>query len=283
MSSESPYSFAVLRNRLTINGTLVALSGLRIGAGRSSDVTSSDLPVLRDARGRPFIPGASLKGAFRARIEALLAAVRSDQVRDLSEQEAHQKEIAKIKEQHKESKDDQALSREIWAASTLIDLTFGAQWTAGRVFFKDAAVDDAFWFGQFEVRNGVGIERDTETASDGKLYDYEVVPAGTRFQFSLVLENAEPWQLGMITLALKPWERGEAQIGGFRSRGLGHVRLDDLHCRYSELNSVDDLIAMLDAERGAAVTEAQFSGWREAFRAELSKPADTANPEASNA
>ena len=60
MATESRYSFATLHNCLRVTGTLVAQTALRIGAGRSSEVTGTDLPVLRDARGRPLIPGASI-------------------------------------------------------------------------------------------------------------------------------------------------------------------------------------------------------------------------------
>lgn len=280
MSNEQPYSFAVLRNQFHVTGTLVALTGLRIGAGRSSEVSGSDLPVLRDAHGRPFIPGASLKGALRARIESLIAGVQPEQVRDLQALEDHQKVIAQIKEQHKESKDDQALSQAIWQQSTLIDLTFGAQWSASRLFFKDALVEEGLWFDQFEIRNGVGIDRDTETASDGKLYDYEVVPAGTRFAFALTMENAEPWQLGMLTLALKPWERGEAQLGGFRSRGLGHIKLENATYGYRELHNVDDLLAMLETGALPAVDAAELQAWRDAFGAVLRDPTQKEKPHA---
>ena len=98
MPSESIHSFAALQNRLTIAGTLVALTALRIGAGRDTEVTSNDLPVLRDALGRPFIPGASLKGTLRARVEALINTIAPQQVRDFDELEAFQRtEIVVLK------------------------------------------------------------------------------------------------------------------------------------------------------------------------------------------
>jgi CRISPR-associated RAMP protein (TIGR02581 family) len=274
MPTEAPYSFAALQNRLQVSGTLIALTALRIGSGRSSDVSGSDLPVLRDARGRPFIPGASLKGALRARVEALISTVQPDEVRDLMAVEDWQRnEIAPLKED--ERLNDRQRSAKIWRKSNLVELTFGAQWSAGRIFFKDALVDDELWFGQYEVRNGVSLDRDTETAADGRLYDYEVVPAGTRFGFDLLMENAAPWQLGMILLALQPWQRGEAQIGGFRSRGLGYVKLDPIHCRYCDIRSVDDVLALLETAAGA-MPEAgaeQQTQWREKFVAVLRDPA----------
>ncbi len=245
MHSEPIYSFAALRNQLRVTGDLVALTALRIGAGRASDVTSNDLPVLRDALGAPFIPGASIKGAFRARIEALIRAVAPDQALDLLEIEAWmRREIPKLNEdpgirslrqQGHVAEADRRFSEVIWARSTLIDLTFGAPWIAGRIFFKDALVDRSIWFHQFEVRNGVALNRDTETAEPGLLYDYEVVPAGMRFRFEVVLENAETWQRGLLLLALKPWEDGNAWIGGFRSRGLGRMQLHTTERRYIEV------------------------------------------------
>lgn len=279
MSREPIYSFAALHNRLTVRGDLLALTALRIGAGRTTEIIANDLPVLRDAFDRPFIPGASLKGALRAQVESLVRAVQPDQAFDLEQLEAHmRREISQLKEQHD---DDMELSKAIWRASTLIDLTFGAPWVAGRVFFKDAHVDHRLWFGQFETRNGVGINRDTETVEQGLLYDYEVVPAGVRFYFDLVVENAAPWQLGMLLAALKPWQRGEVQIGGFRSRGLGYVQLVGREGREApEIRSiavregvagVDDVLAWLNGG-GDAVGADQEREWIAAFRAVLEQP-----------
>jgi CRISPR/Cas system CSM-associated protein Csm3 (group 7 of RAMP superfamily) len=140
------------------------------------------------------------------------------------------------------------------------------------VFVRDAQVDSSLWFGQYEVRNGVGIDRDTETASDGLLYDYEVVPAGTRFGFALGAENMADWQLGMLLLALAPWERGEAQVGGFRSRGLGYVRLEEASYGYTTVGGADDVIALLDGSGGAEVRADDRRAWVAAFKAALENP-----------
>lgn len=286
MQNDPTYSLATLRNRLTVSGLLEAETALRVGAGRDIEVMSNDLPVLRDARGRPIIPGASLKGAFRARLEALVRAVRLDQARDLNQIEAQVQlltrwrsenpQLQELRRQRKVVELDQRYAQEAVRISTLIDLTFGAPWLAGRVFFRDALVDDTLWFGQYEVRNGVAIDRDTETVSESKLYDYEVVPVGTRFCFSLTAENLNDWQLGMLLLGLEPWKRGEVQIGGFRSRGLGHVRLrgpqgqDALDVHFVEVGSVEDVLALLgDPAAPHAVTDGQRREWIAAFKSYL--------------
>jgi CRISPR-associated RAMP protein (TIGR02581 family) len=269
MPAEPAYSFAAFHNRLTVRGVLIAETGLRIGAGRDSNVTSNDLPVLRDALGRPFLPGASLKGTLRARAEALVYAIAPAEVRDFDEMEEFQsKFIAKLKEDDDLQDNDRALTESIWSHSTLIEQTFGSTWLAGRIFLKDAQVVKKLWFGQFEVRNGVAINRDTETVDGGKLYDYEVVPAGTRFQFELVIENAEPWQLGMLLLLLKPWERGDVQVGGFRSRGLGYVKLEDVTKHYNKLHGVEDVFALLDGSTDPP-TDEEEQQWIKAFRKKL--------------
>lgn len=263
MAAEPIYSFAALRNRLTVRGDLVTETALRIGAGRDSSVIGNDLPVLRDSRGAPLIPGASLKGALRARVETLIRAVAPAEASD----------IKQIEERMSNGMADKS-DAEIWGESTMIDLTFGAPWIAGRIFFKDAMVDPSLWFGQFEVRNGVALNRDTETVDQGKLYDYEVVPAGTRFDFELSIENGDDWQLGMVLLALRPWERGEMQIGGFRSRGLGYVRLEVRERRFVALDpgNPDTLLALLDGA-GDPPSDKQIAGWVEAFRAKLREKA----------
>ncbi len=59
-----------LRSRHSLRGLLVLETGLHIGGGREQGATDS--PVVRDPLGRPFIPGSSFKGAFRASVERLV-------------------------------------------------------------------------------------------------------------------------------------------------------------------------------------------------------------------
>ena len=279
MSDEQIYSFSTLRNRLTVRGTLVARTALRVGAGRASGVVGNDLPVLRDALGHPFVPGASIKGTLRARLEALIRTVAPGQALDLLEIEEAMRGFGTLRDDVREIREarrngrvveaDRLFSREVWQRSTMIDLTFGAPWIAGRLFVKDALVDTHYWTNRYEVRNGVALNRDTETAEEGLLYDYEVVPAGTRFAFELVLENAADWQLGMMLLALKPWERGDAQIGGFRSRGLGYVQLEQVERRYTTVASADDVLRLLGIGEPELIEEPQAAVWYAAFRNKL--------------
>ena len=122
--------------------------------------------------------------------------------------------------------DDQSLTAEIIKNTDLISHLFGSPWIASKFQVRDLTVQPDAWFGQYQERDGVSIDRDTETAADGKLYDFQVVPAGTPFDFKAIVENAEDWELGLLTIGLHQFETEQIPLGGGRSRGLGVVPLD---------------------------------------------------------
>jgi CRISPR/Cas system CSM-associated protein Csm3 (group 7 of RAMP superfamily) len=121
---------------------------------------------------------------------------------------------------------DTALTDAILQQTDLISHLFGSPWIASKFQVRDLTVLPENWFGQYQERDGVAIDRDTETAADGKLYDYQVVPAGTPFEFRAVVENAEEWELGLLMIGIHQFENEQIPLGGGRSRGLGVVRLE---------------------------------------------------------
>jgi len=222
-------TFETFKNRLEIIGTLTTITALRIGAGRSSEPIGSDLPVIKDALGRPLIPGSSFKGALRSRLESFLRGIWGGD-RELVANPANEQEwsitaseIKKLKEQYT---DDLSLTEAIVNHTDLISSLFGSPWVASKFQVRDLTVLAENWFGQYQERDGVAIDRDTETAADGKLYDFQVVPAGTPFEFRAVVENAEEWELGLLMIGLHQFETQQIPLGGGRSRGLGVVELD---------------------------------------------------------
>ena len=118
------------------------------------------------------------------------------------------------------------LTQKIIDETDLISLLFGSPWIASKFQVRDLTVVPDTWFGQYQERDGVAIDRDTETAADGKLYDFQVVPASTQFEFKAVVENAEAWELGLLMIGLHQFETEQIPLGGGRSRGLGVVKLD---------------------------------------------------------
>ena len=300
--------FDQFSNRLTVQGWLVAETALRVGTGRATEPVGTDLPVMRDELGRPFIPGSSLKGALRANIESLIRGVvdgrygaciptGKDKDRCLPANDIKKGGLVLLEGMstlRNKSWDDAQMADEVWHRSCLVCRTFGSPWLASHVQVKDLAVDKARWFGQYQVRDGVAIDRDTETAASGLLYDYEVVPADTRFACQIVAENMEEWQLGLLWLALQPFVKGQASLGGFRSRGLGHVRLvgsngeGEPRLYYFDLAGNDPIARLIDflsadEKQGALVNPETPPTWVTAFKGKLQRVRDQALQEVEDA
>ena len=228
--------FETFKNRLELTGKLTTITALRISAGRSTEPIGSDLPVIKDALGRPFIPGSSFKGALRSRLESFLRGILGNNPKLVGnpsindEWSLTSKELAKFKMNELKNLNSQekenCLHQYILENTDLISSLFGSSWIASKFQVRDLMVDTNTWFGQYQERDGVAIDRDTETASEGKLYDYQVVPGGTDFDFKAVVENAEDWELGLLMIGLNQFETEKIPLGGGRSRGLGVVRLD---------------------------------------------------------
>lgn len=221
--------FDVFKNRLEISGMLTTVTALRISQGRSTEPIGSDLPVVKDSLGKPLIPGSSFKGALRSRLESFLRGIVGDNRKLVANPAIEEEwsltanEINLLKEQHSS---DAALTAAILAETDLVSRLFGSPWVSSKFQVRDLTVLPDTWFGQYQERDGVAIDRDTETAADGKLYDFQVVPAGTPFEFKAVVENAEDWELGLLMIGLHQFETEQIPLGGGRSRGLGVVKLD---------------------------------------------------------
>jgi CRISPR-associated RAMP protein (TIGR02581 family) len=223
--------FDTFKNRLELKGTLTTVTALKIGAGRSVEPTDPDVPVIKDALGHPLIPGSSLKGALRSRLESFLRGVNLQFANDPSElsDSLWMNQVKTIKETAAAIKNDRA--RDIHITDELKKITdkasflFGCPWLAGKLQIRDLTVQPGNWFGQYQERDGVAINRDTETAADKRKYDFQVVPAGTIFDFHAIVENAEDWELGLLMIGLHQLETEQIPLGGGRSRGLGVVKL----------------------------------------------------------
>lgn len=245
--------FDKLESRLEIEGWLTAETAFRIGAGRSTEPIGTDLPVVRDNLGQPYIPGSSFKGVLRSRVESFVRAIADDpsivcnpinnqlwcitdeRMAAKKQELIDQVRARKLAEQQR----DNALTEWVKKESCLVCLTFGSPHLASCVLIRDLLVDKDLWFDQFQVRDGVAINRDTETADEGKLYDYEVVPSGVRFGLRVIVENSKPWQWGMLLAGLRAFESGDIHIGGGKSRGLGWVKLEPQKIRRFSLEGIN--------------------------------------------
>jgi CRISPR-associated RAMP protein (TIGR02581 family) len=229
--------FDKFKNRLEITGKLTTITALRISAGRSTEPIGTDLPVIKDALGQPLIPGSSFKGALRSRLESFLRGIDDSFAEDPADFTTSTRNIfvKDLKEKYKDN--DLELTREFLEMTDLISQLFGSPWIASKFQVRDLTVVPDTWFDQYQERDGVAIDRDTETAADGKLYDFQVVPANTQFQFRAVVENAAEWELGLLMIGLHQFETEQIPLGGGRSRGLGVVKLDIEKMRWVDVEN----------------------------------------------
>src|SRR5215510_4877083 len=216
----SPLGMEALNHRVKLHGVVETVTPLHIGLGRSQGVTGSDLPVLLDILDQPIIPGSSLKGALRTQVEALIrglgdaAPLRSCDViaRRYCVPEALWRE---------RNRDAEILRR-----SCDVCRLFGGPHVAGKLSVTDLMVDPLSWDPHLiQVRDGVSINRDTLTAESRRKFDFEVVPPGVRFVLSLVLDNPEDYEIGLLLRAIALFDEGFAFLGGKSSRGTGRVSI----------------------------------------------------------
>lgn len=257
-----PDNFHVLAERIRLSGVLETRTGLRIGAGGAGAMDAMDLPVLRDAQGMPFIPGASLKGVVRSTLEAL---VRGAEKRDVGLWSCDPLTKQACGEYDTKDAGGNRVSRDDVPVDDHCALcrVFGSHLLASHVRFSDALLVDRDGPPPVSIRDGVGIDRDLR-AVHGKLkYDFEVINPGARFAFELFVDNPEPWWMGLLVVGLDQLAEGFTGVGGFTSRGLGRV---ELHLR--ELRRVR-AAAVLAGESPEKVDgdalEAEFQDWRAAL------------------
>jgi CRISPR-associated RAMP protein (TIGR02581 family) len=215
----STLGLEALNHRVKLRGMVETATPLHIGLGRSQGVTGSDLPVLLDIWERPVIPGSSFKGALRSQVEAL--------VRGLGDAAPlwscdvitgrYCVERTLWRERNR--------GAEILRRSCHVCLLFGGPHVAGKLSVADLMVDSDWDPRMIQVRDGVSINRDTLTAESRRKFDFEVVPPGVRFHLSLMLDNPEDYEIGLLLRTLALFNEGFAFLGGQSSRGMGRVRI----------------------------------------------------------
>jgi CRISPR/Cas system CSM-associated protein Csm3 (group 7 of RAMP superfamily) len=152
-----------------------------------------------------------------------------------------------------------ALRREAWLGETLSDAhlldvlsqllcdtckTFGSPHLAAVAQFHDLPEMEP-WIETTQIRDGVGIDRDSERAVPHIKFDYEVVRALSTFHFRLTLENPTDRDLALVALGLMEFIEGMIPLGGIRSRGLGRCRLKDVEMSMVDFTRVEHIQAYL--------------------------------------
>lgn len=243
-----------LRQKNRITASLVFDTAWRIGSGREGE-TMGDLGVMLDPKGQPVLPGSSLKGKLRSTCETLSHALglsacmlnhEASGVKCTSDVNYYHKVREAYQETLKKEKGLQARLK--WIDNHTCDVCklFGSPVQAGRLWVSDGMLQE--WASVVQVRDGVVIDRDSQTAVNGLKYDYEVVPPGSQFELCVDLENPTDRDMALFGAALFEWHAGSS-IGGFTSRGLGRFRLENIKLSGVDLNDTQQRVRFLTATK----------------------------------
>jgi len=250
-TGEVPLTFERFESRTIVDAILQMHTALSVGSRSSLEPTGTDLPVMKDPRGMPFIPGSSIKGVIRTQLERVLRSLDSkstqlwacDPFSDPCVSNKAKENFVKDLKEIPDEKKEQDLSQKIWDNSCTVCRLFGSPWLASRFAFRDARLANAPEMLQItEIRDGVGIDRDRGAAKDGLKYDFEVVSPDAQFDISIIAENAESWEIGLLLAILRPWQEGYMPIGGKSTRGPGWGKLGDLSIKRVEKQDLLDYL-----------------------------------------
>jgi CRISPR-associated RAMP protein (TIGR02581 family) len=211
--------FDRFQSRTIITAVLEMDTGVSVGGRASLEPTGTDLPVVRAADGKPFIPGSSIKGVVRSQLERVIRSVSSSE-RDQCDPLVKPCVGPGLKDQlmNQAGRNEEEFARLVWDQSCKVCRLFGSPWFSSRLFFRDAPLTNADdLLVATQIRDGVGIDRDRGAAKDRLKYDFEVAV--------FALRNRDPLR-ERGTLGGRPTACGPAALGGRASanRRQGHAR-----------------------------------------------------------
>lgn len=227
-------------NKYTVKGKLIVTDPVHIGSSvkNSLDPSNVDNSVLKDSRGIPVIPGASVKGVIRSHFESVLRGIGANCCDVLDNRECCT-EKADVRGKTKKIESQREKAEIAYSCSCEACRLFGGREFAGKIHIKDCYLNGT---PSFEYRDGVGIDRETGAAKRGAKYDYEVVSKDSEFDFIMTAENLDEKQEKYFEFILGTLESGELSIGGKTSRGLGGFRIE---IEEREKKTADDIRIML--------------------------------------
>jgi len=264
-----------LLNRYHITGTLALKTPLHVGSGEGDAET--DATVVRYLNGEPYIPGSSFKGVLRSTVERLAEALGYRTCRlDESSGCGCPTVDRNVGSEYRKKQDQGVPEQDLldFLNQYLCDTCkiFGSPFAGSKVLVEDLSLASGIHLDGREIRDGVGIDRDTGTAKDKFKFDFETVPANARFQMTIVVENATQQDLSLLAIALSEMQReGNLRLGGITSRGLGWGCLTDV--QVWQIDFTGDTAQVRDAllgdwqalphQNGAAFVQAHLKAKKE--------------------
>lgn len=235
MSAHTAQTELKLIGKLILEGQLHCETGLHIGAGKGSlEIGGSDNPVVKDASGRPYIPGSSLRGKIRSLLEQFSGAAVPAELVYLSRRKGQEVRI------HQSDRPDDEICILFGRNAGRMERVTGDaaeshNATPARLAVFDAPLETESITAAMrenlddeltEVKNENAIDRITSQANPRTL---ERVPSGARFKVRFVMDllcDEDAPLFAQLVQGLRLLE--DDALGGGGSRGSGRVRFSNL-------------------------------------------------------
>ena len=253
--------FQTLQNTIRISFTLKPDGPILVRAQTVGlDPGVADMEFQRTHRNgcsTVFLAGSGLKGVIRSHAERLLR-TRGLYACDptLTRANGDRKDVAcgSLKKDDPKRKNNRRMPHDGQCSSCF---TFGSLHLAGRFRVSDAfpvaGLDEET--NLTEVRTGVGIDRRSQSAQRGVLYDSEVVVRGG-FDVRIQGENYSLWQAALILSTLDDLHAGLVRVGACKARGMGSVQVEGLKVEMGFLDRAKD---QLTGARRIISSEADYA------------------------
>ncbi|MGQ9690651.1 MAG: type III CRISPR-associated RAMP protein Csx7 [Thermoproteota archaeon] len=266
-------SSSVLLRETSIDGFLTNIEPIRIGGGREPPLGATvDLAVLRIRYGShslPYIPGSSIKGVFRSYATTItrtagkkvctgLSGETCVDLKEVDDPKFGKKRLGDLMELNIRYENSLKAMENFWENACLICKIFGSPGYKSKVYFEDAYPldeQDRILTVRTGVKTGIAIDRRTGAAMSHALYTVEYVEPGANFRFNIRCINLPNYALGLIGLVLRMIHNGQVKVGGFKSRGFGRLKVENLRIMSRDLpfanlsmKSLEDVDSEVDVQ-----------------------------------
>src|SRR5215469_211461 len=235
MSAHTAQTELRLIGKLILEGDLHCETGLHVGAGKGSlEIGGADNPVVKDAWGRPYVPGSTIRGRIRALLEQATGMAVPSELVFISKRKGQEVRI------HQSDRPDDEICILFGRSPGRMEKAgggdeSGVHATPARLSVFDAplvpdsitaqmreTLDDELT----EVKSENAIDRITSQANPRTL---ERVPAGARFRTRFVMDVLCTEDAPLFLRVLEGLRLLEDDsLGGGGSRGSGRVGFSNL-------------------------------------------------------
>src|SRR3954451_17106361 len=235
MSAHTSQTELKLIGKLILEGEMLCETGLHVGAGKGSlEIGGSDNPVVKDAFGRPYVPGSSLRGKLRSLLEHSSGLAIPSELVYLSKRKGQEVRI------HQSDRPDDEICLLFGRNPGRMDRGSGEgaeskSASPARLTVYDAPLDPDSITPQMrenlddeltEVKSENAVDRITSQANPRTL---ERVPAGAKFRVRFVMDVLCPEDAPLFSRVVEGLRLLEDDsLGGGGSRGSGRVRFANM-------------------------------------------------------